>query len=118
MDKRAGWLAVLLLVCGTVNADTFEVCWLPPTQFENGDTLMEGDLDYYTIYVDQQELMNFDAIVGTWCATFEVHVEGTYFLHMTVTHNNGMTSAPSNIATFTLGPRAPAAPTQVVVQRL
>lgn len=111
-------IPLLLLACSAVQADTFEVCWLPPTTFENGDPLLEGDLDYYTLYIDDQELMNFDAIVGTWCVQFEVHVEGTYFATMTVTHNNGMTSAQSNIATFTLGPRAPAAPTEVVVRRL
>lgn len=111
-------IPLLLLASSVVHADTFEVCWLPPTTFENGDPLLEGDLDYYTLYVDDTELMNFDAIVGTWCVQFEVHVEGTYYASMTVTHINGKTSARSNIDPFTLGPRAPAAPTEVVVQRL
>jgi hypothetical protein len=118
MEKLRGLVAIVLLLCGTAYADTFEVCWMPPTTFENGDPLLEGELDYYTLYVDEQVLLNFDAIVGTWCATFEVHVEGTYFASMTVTHINGQTSQRSNIEPFTLGPRAPAAPTQVVVQRL
>lgn len=115
---KAKWLIPLLLLAAPVHADTFEVCWIPPTTFENGDPLLEGELDYYTLYVDEQVLLNFDAIVGTWCVTFEVHVEGTYFASMTVTHINGQTSARSNIEPFTLGARAPAPPTQVVVQPL
>lgn len=123
-DSTGPWVLICLLlillfaVTTEAKADPFEVCWLPPTQFENGDPLLEADLDYYTLYVDQNELLNLDAIVGTWCTTFQVHVEGTYFLTMTVTHMNGMTSAHSNIATFTLGPRTPGAPTQVTVTKL
>lgn len=112
------WLIPLVLLAGQVQAETFEVCWLPPTQFENGEPLLEGDLDYYTLYVDDQVLMNFDAIVGTWCVTFDVTVEGTYYASMTVTHINGQTSQRSNIDPFTLGPRTPAAPTEVTVGAL
>ena len=112
-------ILVGLCVWRDAKAETFEVCWMPPTQFENGEPLLEGDLDYYTLYVDQQELLNVDAIVGQWCAYFEVTVEGTYFMTMTVTHINGQTSRQSdNPVPFTLGPRTPATPTGLTVVAL
>lgn len=113
-------LAVLLLggLFSTALADDFQICWTPPTQFVNGDALLEQDLDFYTLYINDQEVMSFDVIVGTWCVTYTTHTEGTYTAQLTVTHINGMTSDLSNPSSFTLGPRQPKAPSNLTVEAL
>lgn len=112
-------IALLLLAAFTsVQADVWQVCWEPPTTFENGDPLLEQDLSYYTLYMDGNELVLFDAIVGTWCYDLTITMEGTYVATMTVTHLNGKTSDFSNAVTFTLGPRTPGAPTNLTVTKL
>lgn len=110
-------LAVLLLggLFSAALADDFQICWTPPTQFVNGDALLEQDLDFYTLYINDQEVMSFDSIVGTWCVTYTTHTEGTYTTQLTVTHINGMTSDLSNPSSFTLGPRQPKAPSNLTV---
>ncbi len=110
--------AALLLASAQGFAKDWQVCWQPPTQFENGDPLLEQDLAYYTLYVNDAELVSFDVIVGTWCYIITINTEGTYIADMTVTHTNGATSARSNQAVFTLGPRTPGAPTNVTVVEL
>lgn len=102
--------AALLLASAQGFADDIEICWTPPTTFVNGDPLLEQDLDFYTLYVNDGEVMSFDVIVGTWCVTYVTHIEGTYLFEMTVTHINGQTSERSNQRSFTLGPRQPMAP--------
>lgn len=111
-------LAFLLSCAPAIYADDFQICWQPPTEFENGDPLLEQDLDFYTLYINDQNVMSFDVIVGTWCVTYTTHVEGTYTVDMTVTHINGQTSARSNQTTFTLGPRRPMAPSNLTVVAL
>lgn len=113
-------LAVLLLggLFSTALADDFQICWTPPTQFVNGDALLEQDLDFYTLYINGQEIMSFDSIVGTWCVTYTTHTEGTYEAQLTVTHINGMTSDLSTPRSFTLGPRQPKAPSNLTVAAL
>ena len=109
------WLTLLV---APVWAADYQVCWQPPTAFEDGTPLLEGDLNYYTLYVDGTELVSFDAIVGTWCYVITITESGTYVAAMTVTLINGQTSAKSNQATFSIGPRTPGAPTNVTVTPL
>lgn len=116
MKRAIPFLLALWLT--PVWADDFQICWTPPTQFVNGDPLLEQDLDFYTLYINDQNVMSFDAIVGTWCVVYTTHTEGTYFTKLTVTHVNGETSDFSNEASFTLGPRTPGAPTNLTVTKL
>lgn len=116
MKRAIPFLLALWLT--PVWADDFQICWQPPTQFVNGDPLLEQDLSYYTLYMNDVEVMSFDVIVGTWCVVWTTHVEGTYFAKLTVTHVNGQTSDYSNTADFTLGPRTPGAPTNLTVTKL
>lgn len=109
---------LLMFLAVPVWADDFQICWQPPTQFENGDPLLEQDLDFYTLYINDQNVMSFDVIVGTWCVVYTTHTEGTYFTKMTVTHVNGQTSGFSNETSFTLGPRRPMAPVITTVEAL
>lgn len=111
-------LLFLMFVSAKAHADDFNICWQPPTQFENGDPLLEQDLDFYTLYINDQNVMSFDTIVGTWCVIYTTHTEGTYFVKMTVTHVNGQTSGFSNETSFTLGPRRPMAPVITTVEAL
>lgn len=116
---------LLMFLAVPVWADDFNICWTPPTHFcgnvectTSGDPLFEQDLDYYTLYMNGQSVMNFEAIVGTWCVTYTTHTEGTYTAQLTVTHTNGKTSPLSNEASFVLGPRTPGAPINLTVTRL
>lgn len=111
-------LAFLLTCAPAVYADDFQICWTPPTEFVNGDPLLEQDLQSYDLYINDQNVMTFAAIVGTWCVTYTTHVEGTYTVDMTVTHVNGQTSDRSNQQVFTLGPRRPKAPSNLTVVAL
>lgn len=112
-------LATLLLGLSSLSlADDFQICWTPPTQFVNGDPLLEQDLDFYTLYINGAEIMSFDSIVGTWCIVYTTHTEGTYEAQLTVTHINGMTSDLSTPRSFTLGPRQPKAPSNLTVVAL
>jgi hypothetical protein len=116
MNLKRFWIfAFSLLASAQSFADSFDICWTPPTQFVNGDALLEQDLDYYTLYMNDAEVMSFDVIVGTWCVEYITHVEGTYTAELTVTHMNGQTSDRSNQSVFTLGPRKPKAPANVRV---
>lgn len=122
--KRAIVVLAALLSTSAL-ADDWNICWTPPTHFcgdaectTSGDPLMEQDLDFYTLYINDAVVMNFDAIVGTWCVVYTTHVEGTYTAHLTVTHINGKTSPLSNPASFTLGPRTPGAPINLTVTKL
>jgi hypothetical protein len=91
--------------------------WEPPTQYENGDALLEQDLDFYTLYCNAQPFVTIDSIIGqrTAIVDFGPLGEGTHECYLTVTALNGMESAPSNTANFTVGPRTPMAPTNFVI---
>lgn len=108
----------LILMAAPAMAAQWEVCWQPPTEFENGYPLLEGDLDFYTLYIDGNELLSFDAVIGTWCYIITINEPGTYVADMTVTHINGRTSQKSNQASFSIGPRTPGAPTNLTVTAL
>lgn len=116
--KLLSIFAALLLSSFPAIADDWQICWTPPTQFVNGDPLLEQDLDFYTLYVNAVPVLNFDVIVGTWCVTYTTHTEGTYTAALTVTHINGQTSDLSNEVSFTLGPRRPMAPSNLTVEAL
>lgn len=93
------------------------VSWEPPTQYTNGDPLLEQDLDYYTMYCDGQPLTTIDSIIGQRTAVVDLTPlgEGTHDCTLTVTTLNGQESAHSNVASFTVGPRVPGAPTTLVI---
>lgn len=120
------WRAIALLTAVTAlfavatpaRADDWQVCWQPPTAYENGTQLFEQEIDSYTLYIDDAELLTFDAIIGTWCYIITINTPGTYVADMTVTTENGMTSVRSNQATFTLGPLTPGPVTNLTVTQL
>ena len=115
--KRA-ILIVLGLLAGAAQAADFEVCWEPPTSYEDGSPLLEQNLSYYTLYVDDTELVSFNVVVGTWCYIITIQAPGTYVAEMTVTDTAGQTSVRSNQATFTIGPPTPGPVTNLTVRPL
>lgn len=93
------------------------VSWEPPVLWENGDPLLEQDLDFYTLYCNGQPFITIDNIIGqrTAVVDFAPLGEGTHVCHLTVTALNGMESGPSNTSNFTVGPRIPGAPQNFVI---
>jgi hypothetical protein len=109
--------AVILLLSGLVFGVDQSVTWVPPDAYENGDPLLEQDLDFYTLYCNGQPYSTIDNVIGqnTALIDFGPLGEGTHECYLTVTALNGMESAPSNTANFTVGPRTPGAPTNFVI---
>ena len=107
----------LVLVGSLVFAFDRSVSWDPPSQYENGDSLLEQDLDFYTLYCNDSAFVEIDNIIGTSTAVvdFSPLGEGSHDCYLTVTALNGQESQPSNIANFTVGPRIPGAPTNFVI---
>ena len=101
---------ILLLASLTVQADTFTVSWLPPTQYEDNSALLEQDLDYYTLYVDGISTIFYDSIPGSYSQLHTIVPAGTYSLTLTVTTLEGVESGHSNAKAFTVGPRTPQPP--------
>jgi len=118
MKLRLLAILCLLSASATANSATYEVCWNPPTSYEDGTPLLEQDLAEYTLYIDGSELLSFAVVVGTWCYVITVTEPGTYSATMTVTDIHGVVSDFSNAATFTIGPRTPGAPTNLTVTLL
>lgn len=112
------WIVLGILLSGLVfGIGSHTVDWDPPTEYENGDPLLEQDLDYYTLYCNDAAFVTIDNIIGQSSAVvdFSPLGEGTHTCYLTVTALNGMESAPSNTANFTVGPRTPMAPTNFVI---
>jgi len=120
------WRAIALLAAVTAlfavatpaRAESWNVCWQPPTAYTNGTQLLEQEITSYTLYIDGNELLTFNAIIGTWCYVITINTPGTYVAEMTVTTENGQTSVRSNQATFTLGPLTPGPVTNLTVTQL
>lgn len=104
-------ITVLLLLSSITFATDFTVSWTPPTQYEDGATLLEQDLDFYTFYCDGNRIVDLDSIVGTWTAIIAFTEPGTYVCGLTVTDLNGEQSDLSNTKVFMKGPRKPRPPT-------
>jgi len=117
--KKLRYGLVALLLAGLVFAVDMNISWTPPTEYENGDPLLEQELDFYSLYCngDAAPLATIDSIIGTRTAvvSFSSLGEGTHTCHLTVTALNGEESVPSNTANFTVGPRTPGAPTNFVI---
>lgn len=115
--KKVKWIVPVLLLSGLVFSFDRTVTWTPPTQYTNGDALLEQDLDYYTLYCGGQPFAQIDSIIGTHSAVIDFSPlgEGTHECYLTVTALNGQESGPSNTANFTVGPRVPGAPTNLVI---
>jgi hypothetical protein len=111
--------AVMLLLAGLTFAFDVNLAWDPPTQYENGDALLEQELDFYSLFCngDAVPFATIDSVIGTNTAivNFSPLGEGTHTCHLTVTALNGQESDPSNDANFTVGPRTPGAPTNFVI---
>lgn len=108
----------LMVWADSCEAEDWQVCWQPPTTYENGTPLLEQEITAYTLYIDDTELLTFNAIIGTWCYIITINTPGTYVAEMTVTTENGQTSVRSNQATFTLGPLTPGPVTNLTVTPL
>lgn len=93
------------------------ISWTPPISYENGDALLEQDLDFYTLYCNGAPFVTIDSIIGTRSATVDMTAlgEGTHSCALRVTALNGMESGDSNIVNFTIGPRVPNPPTLTLV---
>ena len=106
------WIMLSALMASiTVDASTFTIHWSPPTQYEDGTSLLEQDLDYYSFYCDGNHVVDLDSIMGQWTADITFTVPGTYTCGLTVTDTGGQESALSNTKSFTKGPRVPRPPT-------
>ena len=103
-------MVFLLLVSLTIQADTFTISWLPPTQYTDNATLLEQDLDYYTLYVGGVSTIFYDSIPGSYSQLHTIVPAGTYEITLTVTTLEGVESGPSNMKVFTVGPRTPKPP--------
>jgi hypothetical protein len=108
--------AALLLGSLTFAVDR-TVEWVPPTEYENGDPLLEQELDFYTLYCNSEPFVTIDSVIGdrTAIVNFSPLGEGTHECYLTVTALNGEESGPSNTANFTVGPRTPMAPANFVI---
>lgn len=117
--RYAKWIVPLLLICGLTLSWDRTVEWTPPVEYENGDVLLEQDLDFYSLYCNGSTtpLVTIDSVIGTRTeiVDFSPLGEGTHTCHLTVTALNGEESGPSNDANFTVGPRTPGAPTNFVI---
>lgn len=104
-------IALLMLASLTFAYDS-TINWQPPTQYTNGNQLLEQDLDYYTFYCDGVARQQMDSIIGTWSRVVDIPEEdGDHLCWITVTTLNGAESAPSNTKLFTNGTRVPNPPT-------
>lgn len=114
-------IAVVLVLTLTVQiqshsrADTYTLSWTPPTEYENNTPLPEQDLDYYTLYIDDEPVIELDVIIGTWTTDITIDEEGTYVISLTVTAINGQESRRSGTVNFTVGPRIPGAPMNLIL---
>ena len=107
--------AILLVLSLTVQADAFTITWQPPTQYTDGTSLLEQELDFYTLYINGTGVVNLDVILGTWTANVTITEPGTHVLALTVTANNGVESNLSDTVNFTVGPRTPSAPVSLTI---
>lgn len=106
------WAIILFAFASSYSrADTFTISWTPPAAYTDGTPLFEQDLDFYTVYINNEPIVNLQVIVGTWTADITITQPGTHDLTMTVTDYNGQESAQSNMVNFTVGPRTPGAVT-------
>jgi len=93
-------IALLLVASLTIGYER-EVSWTPPTQYEDGSILLEQDLDYYTLYCDDEAVTTIDSIIGTRTALLDMpEAPGTHECWLTVTSLAGEESAPSNVLSF------------------
>lgn len=110
------WLLLATLLASlTVDATEFTITWTPPTENEDNTPLLEQDLDFYTLYINGQPVVNFDSIVGTWTAVIVINEPGTNPGELTVTALNGQESGFSNTVNFLVGPRTPKNPTNLTI---
>jgi hypothetical protein len=106
----------LLLLASITFAFDRSISWTPPTFYVGGAPLLEQDLDFYTLYCDDVQLVTLDSIIGTWTATITFpDTGGTHTCWLTVTTLAGIESDPSNTYVFTNQPpaRKPMAPVVV-----
>jgi hypothetical protein len=91
---------------------SIDISWEPPTEYTDGVALLEQDLDFYTLYCNDAELKQIDAIIGTHADTVDLTSlpTGDYTCHLTTTSLEAQESGPSNTINFILGPRVPMAP--------
>jgi len=119
MNKPVVATAVVLLLASLTLALDFSISFVPPTEWENGDELLEQDLDFYSMYCNgaAEPFVILDSIIGTHSRVvdFAPLGEGTHVCHLTVTALNGEESGPSNTENFTVGPRTPGSPTNFVI---
>lgn len=110
--KRAMQIIVACVLLGslTIQADTLTITWLPPTQYTDNSTLLEQDLDHYTLYVDGVSTIFYDSVPGSYSQLHTIVPAGTYELTLTVTTLEGVESGPSNVKVFTVGSRTPKPP--------
>jgi hypothetical protein len=116
--KKIAKFSILAVLLGSLTfAYDRSVSWTPPDAYENGDPLLEQDLDFYTLYCNAQPFATIDNVVGTNTATIDFSPlgEGTHTCYLTVTALNGLESDPSNTQNFTVGPRKPGAPINFVI---
>lgn len=109
-------LALLLLspLVFAQSAKTFT--WDPPTQYEDGTTLINADIAEYRIYCGGQLLAtvpNEPEGTGSYVAELAA---GDYSCTATAVTVLGVESAESNAVTFTVAPGVPNPPAQFAFQ--
>jgi len=119
MNKSRALVRTLVL-CGLASL-TFaydgNVSYVPPSAYTNGDPLLEQDISHYAMYCNGAAFTTITSIIGTTTVVIDLTPlgEGTHSCTLRTVMLNGSTSADSNIASFTVGPRTPQAPTLTIV---
>ncbi len=108
--------AIALLCLASITlAFERDISYTPPEFYVNGDVLLEQELDFYTVYCDDQVVTILDSIIGTWARTvdFPEITGASDTCWLTTTTLLGAESDPSNVKVFMGPPRTPMAPVVV-----
>ncbi len=112
------WVLPLLLLSSIVlGYQNKEFNWTPPTQYEDGSPLPDGEIASYNIYCNGSLLGNVVNAGGTntWTSPDGSLPPGTYDCYATTVASNGLESEASNTVNFTVSPSNPAAPSDFSV---